>query len=61
MIYFIIWAVLNVLTIGIYLAKHGQPRTDKEYSVLRQTINVAIEVWLMYMWGAFDSLFGITP
>ena len=59
MTYFIIWAVLNVLLIGAHLGKHGQPRTiDGKYNFVRQTINAVFEAWLMYMWGAFDGLFG---
>ena len=49
----IIWLVLVAMSVGIHLAKHGEPRTDK-YNFWTGLLTAAIEVGLMWGAGIFD-------
>ena len=44
---------LVFLNLGIYLAKHGEPKTGK-YNFGLQLISTAIELTLFYYAGLFD-------
>jgi hypothetical protein len=57
MIWFFIWAGLKVMALGALLALNGQERKTK-YSFWGRVVSSAIDVWIMWMWGAFDTLFG---
>lgn len=45
--------VLASLELGIYLAKHGEPKTG-DYNFWLQLISTAIELTLFYYAGLFD-------
>ena len=55
MIYFIIWAALHVLGLAAILSLNGQGRKGK-YSFTRTCVLRAVDIALMYLWGAFDFL-----
>jgi hypothetical protein len=57
MVWFIVWASLLMLGLGVNLAKHGEPETGK-YNFFLRAVLLSLSIWLMYMWGAFDTLFG---
>ena len=59
MIYFLIWAVLHILSLGINMARHGEPEKTR-VNFWRSLLSLAFTAWLMYMWGAFDTLIGGT-
>lgn len=61
MIYFIIWAVFLIMALGIHLTRDGERRAEEEYNVVSFLFRSAVNLWLMYMWGAFDTLFKATP
>jgi hypothetical protein len=53
------WALIVLICItfidlGIYLAKHGQPRTDK-FNFWLYLFCAAIQWWLLYEAGLFDK------
>ena len=47
-VYFIILLCLEVLRIGINLAKHGEPK-EGDYSFFYATISAGINIFLLYM------------
>ena len=53
------WALIVLICItfidlGIYLAKHGQPRTDK-FNFWLYLFCATIQWWLLYEAGLFDK------
>ena len=54
MIYLIIWIVLQFLSVGIVMAKHGEPRDN--YNFWITIIASLIDWWLLYKAGLFDIL-----
>ena len=50
----IILAIIDCLTIGIHLAKHGEPK-DGNYNVFIKLLDSAIIWWLLYKAGLFDK------
>ena len=55
MIYAIIYLVLNILGLGIVLAKHGEPM-ERNYSFGRTLLCLCFEIWLLYKGGFFNEL-----
>lgn len=47
--------VLTAISLGIHLAKHGQPMLH-QYSALRRLVTVAIYFWLLYEGGFFGAV-----
>lgn len=54
MIYLIIWIVLQILSVGIVMAKHGEPRDN--YNFWIYIIAASIDWWLLYKAGLFDII-----
>ena len=54
MTYLYIWIVLQILSIGIVIGKHGKPREN--YNFWTYSIDCLIECWLLYKAGLFDVL-----
>jgi hypothetical protein len=52
-IYLIIYLVLNVLGLGIIMAKHGEPK-DGNYSFWRSLFSLGLELFLLYKAGLFN-------
>jgi hypothetical protein len=50
--YELAWLVLTILSLGIYMAKHGQPREEK-YNFFTAFVVFMFELWLLYMAGLF--------
>lgn len=48
----IVWLVLAALGLGMYAAKHGQPRTDS-YSFWAALFATAINAYILYAGGFF--------
>lgn len=48
----IIWLVINILGLGIHLAKHGEPR-DGKYNFFVALFVVAIDIILLKFGGFF--------
>ncbi len=46
--WFLAMVIINVLNLGIELAKHGEPRKDK-YNVFSQLLGSAIGLTIIYM------------
>lgn len=46
--YFLAMIIINVLNIGIELAKHGEPRKDK-HNVFTQLLGSTIGLTIIYM------------
>lgn len=47
-IYFLIYVMLDVLALGIHLAKHGENK-DGEYNFITSLISTIITISLVYM------------
>ncbi len=54
MIYLIVWILMQILSIGIVLGKHGEPRP--KYNFWTTLIDCLIDWWLLYKAGLFDIL-----
>ena len=54
MIATIILLSLELISLGIYLAKHGEPRTD-EYNFWYKLISFIIVIVLLYFAGVFNN------
>lgn len=54
MTYLIVWILIQILSIGIVLGKHGEPRPN--YNFWATLIAALIEWWLLYKAGLFDIL-----
>lgn len=54
MIATIILLSLELISLGIYLAKHGEPRTD-EYNFWHQLIAFIVVIVLLYFAGVFNN------
>ena len=54
MTYLYIWIVLQILSIGIVIGKHGKPREN--YNFWTYSIDCLIELWLLYKAGLFNIL-----
>ena len=54
MVYLYILIGLNILGLGIFMAKHGEPR--KNYNFWDYLVSSLIEWWLLYKAGLFDIL-----
>ena len=54
MIATIILLALELISLGIHLAKHGEPRTD-EYNFWHQLIAFIIVIVLLYFAGVFNN------
>lgn len=53
------WAIIillfvDILVLGMHLAKHGEPRTDN-YNFFTQLLGFVIVWWLLYEAGLFDK------
>lgn len=59
MIYLYIWIVLQILSVGLVLAKHGEPRPN--YNFWFYMIDGLIDWWLLYKAGLFDILIQSLP
>ena len=46
----IVWLALAFLSIGISIAKHGEPQEN--YSFPLKMIGIALGAWILY-WGGF--------
>ena len=61
MIWFAVWICIKCLGLGVYLAKHGQPKKGK-YGFFAMLFAVLVDWSIMYAWGAFDHIIaGVTP
>jgi hypothetical protein len=47
--------VLGALSLGIHMAKHGEPRTDK-FGAFSMLFTLVLEFWLMYEGGFFGAV-----
>ena len=54
MVYLYILIGLQILSLGIVIAKHGQPREN--YNFWYYIVSCPIELWLLYKAGLFDIL-----
>ncbi len=54
MIYLIVWILLQILSLGIVIGKHGEPRPN--YNFWTTLIGCLIDWWLLYKAGLFDIL-----
>ena len=50
----IIWIALMVLSFGIVVAKHGQPRDDK-WNAWAMLVSAVIETTILYFGGFFSG------
>ena len=46
--------VLGAIGVGIHLAKHGQPKTEK-FNGVTQMLVVSLEFWILYEGGFFSQ------
>ena len=49
----IIYLTLLMMSLGIYLAKHGEPKTGK-YSFWSALISTTIQIVILYLGGFFS-------
>lgn len=54
MVYLYILIGLQILSLGIVMAKHGEPR--EAYNFWTYLVSCLIEWWLLYKAGLFDIL-----
>ena len=54
MIYALILISLNILGLGVHLAKHGEENTTK-YNFFIRVITVCLVIWLYYKVGVFNN------
>jgi hypothetical protein len=48
------YLALNLLGLGIYLTRHGEPRGDK-YNFWSMTVTFVFVLWLLYRGGFFGG------
>ena len=56
MIYLIIYLALGLISLGMTIAKHGEPKEEKNNGWI-SFIALSIEWWLLYKAGLFNELF----
>lgn len=54
MVYLYILIGLQIFSLGIFMAKHGEPRG--KYNFWTTIVSCLIEWWLLYKAGLFDIL-----
>lgn len=54
MSYLIVWIIMQILSLGIVLGKHGEPRPN--YNFWTTFIGCLVDWWLLYKAGLFDIL-----
>lgn len=54
MLYLIIFFSIQIFSLGILIAKHGEPKTGY-YNFFSTIVVWLFEIWLLYMAGCFDK------